>query len=255
MIIKKLLNKIEINKYTLILLFLSLITGLFKEIEVIFIILLFHELGHFIAAKFLKWNVKKIIFYPFGGLTIFEEKIDKPLKEEFFITIMGPVFQIITYIVCKYMYEKYLLSEYTFSLIKNYHYGILLFNLLPIVPLDGSKILNIFLNKFINFRKSFTSTIYISIIVLIIGLFYVYNDASYYILIIFLIYQIFINIKNKNFIYQRFILEKGLYPTEYFKYKKVKDVKNMYRNKKHLIYKNNMYITEKKMFNNISNKK
>ena len=33
------------------------------------------------------------------------------------------------------------------------------------------------------------------------------------------------------------------------------NLKNMYRNKKHLIYKNNMYITEKKMFNNISNKK
>lgn len=251
----KFLNKINISVYSIIIIFLSLISGLFKEFIVISIIILFHEFGHFIFLYKYKWNIKEIKIYPFGGVCTLDEKIDKPLKEEFFITIMGPVFQIITYIVCKYMYEKYLLSEYTFSLIKNYHYGILLFNLLPIVPLDGSKLLNIFLNKFINFRKSFTSTIYISIIVLIIGLFYVYNDASYYILIIFLIYQIFINIKNKNFIYQRFILEKGLYPTEYSKYKKVKDVKNMYRNKKHLIYKNNMYITEKKMFNNISNKK
>lgn len=249
MIIKKSLNKIEINKYTFLLIFLSLITGLFKEIIVIFILLFFHEIGHFLAAKFFSWNVKKIIFYPFGGLTIFEEKIDKPLKEEFIITIMGPIFQIITYYICYFLYNKYYISDYIFSLIKNYHYGILLFNLLPIIPLDGSKLINIILNKFINFRKSFLLTIYISIVVLIINLFNIYDDSSYYLLICFLFYQIFINIKNKNYIYQKFILEKKLYPSKYKKYQKVNNVKGMYRNKKHLFYDKNMYITEKKMFN------
>ena len=249
MIIKKLLNDIEINKYTVLLVFIALITGLIKEIIVIFMLLFIHEIGHYSATKYYKWNIKKITFYPFGGLITFEDQIDKPLKEELLITLMGPIFQIIIYMICYHLYNNYYINEYMFSLIKNYHYGILLFNLLPIIPLDGSKILNILLNRFLNFRKSYIVTIYSSLIVLIISIYNVFNDTSYYILICFLLYQVFINIKNKNYIYNKFILEKKLYPKQYNQYKKVNNYKKMYRNKKHLFLYNNTYITEKQMFN------
>ncbi len=246
MIIRKFLSKLKINNYTLILLFLSLITGLFKEIIVIFTIIIVHEFGHYIMMEKYKFNVKEIVIYPFGGITKLDDIIDKPLKEEFLVTIMGPLFQEILYIIILILYRQNNISEYIYLLYKNYNYSILLFNLLPIIPLDGSKIINIFLNKIFNFKISYLSNIIISILSLILFLAISNIDSSYYVIVIFLIFQIIYSIKNKNIIYNRFLLEKRLYKNEYHKYKKIRKLDNMFRNKKHLIKDKNMYILENK---------
>lgn len=246
MIIRKFLSKLKINNYTLILLFLSLITGLFKEIIVIFTIIIIHEFGHYIMMEKYKFNVKEIVIYPFGGITKLDDIIDKPLKEEFLVTIMGPLFQEILYIIILILYRQNNISEYIYLLYKNYNYSILLFNLLPIIPLDGSKIINIFLNKIFNFKISYLSNIIISILSLILFLAISNIDSSYYVIVIFLIFQIIYSIKNKNIIYNRFLLEKRLYKNEYHKYKKIRKLDNMFRNKKHLIKDKNMYILENK---------
>ena len=82
LILVKFLNKINISVYSIIIIFLSLISGLFKEFIVISMIILFHEFGHFIFLYKYKWNIKEIKIYPFGGVCTLDEKIDKPLKEE-----------------------------------------------------------------------------------------------------------------------------------------------------------------------------
>ena len=64
-------------------------------------------------------------------------------------------------------------------------------------------------------------------------------------IIAFLLYQIIIKIKYKNYIFNRFILEKKIYKNNYKKYKKIRNIKNMFRNKKHLIFLKNNYVTEK----------
>ena len=52
-----------------------------------------------------------------------------------------------------------------------YNLYILLFNLLPIFPLDGSKIFNLFLNQLFSFKKSHIYSIILSIIMLSFFLF------------------------------------------------------------------------------------
>ncbi len=244
LIIRTFLNKLKINNYTLILIFLSLITGLFKEITVIFLLITIHEFGHYIFMYLYKWNVKKINIYPFGGITILDDIIDKPLKEEFIITIMGPIFQQILFIIIYILYKNYIINDYMFELFKNYNFSILIFNLLPIIPLDGYKIFNIINNNFFNFRFSYNINIIISIITLLLFILIYKIDTSYYVIIIFLIFQIIYSIKNKKIIYNRFILEKRLYKNNYKTYKKIKNIKNLYRNKKHLIKYNGNYISE-----------
>lgn len=250
MIIKKFLSKIEINNYTLILLFLSLITGLFKEILVVFFIIIIHELGHYIIMYKYKWNVKKISIYPFGGVTILDDVIDKPLLEEFFVTIMGPIFQIILFIFVTILYKKYIINDYIYYLFKNYHYSMLLFNLLPIIPLDGSKLFNVFFNKFLNFRISYLFNIILSVITLTIFLLLYRFDSSYYIIIIFLIFQTIYTLKNRSIMFNRFILEKRLYKNNYRNYIKIRNIKSMHRNKKHLIFDKNRYTTENNYLKN-----
>lgn len=249
LIIKKFLSKIKINNYTLILLFLSLMTGLFKEIMVVFFIIIIHELGHYVAMTYYKWNVKKIDIYPFGGITILDDLIDKPLKEEMIITLMGPIFQEILFIIIFYLYKSYLISDYIYDLFKNYNFSILLFNLLSIIPLDGAKILNIILNKFFNFRISYNINLIISIVTLILFISIYKLDSSYYVIIIFLIFQIIYNIKTRSIVFNKFLLEKRIYKNSYTKIKKIKNIKKMYRNKKHLIKNKNIYVTENMYLN------
>ena len=78
---------------------LSIITGLFKDFIYITLLIFIHEIGHTIGALIYKWKIKKIIILPFGGITIFNELINKSLKEEFVILILGPIFQILFYFI------------------------------------------------------------------------------------------------------------------------------------------------------------
>lgn len=246
MITKKFLNKLKINNYTLILLLLSLITGLFKEVIVIFSLIIIHELGHFIFMNIYKFNIDKIEIYPFGGVTYLDDVIDKPLYQELIVTLMGPIFQELLYLLIIFLYKNNYITTYIFDLFKNYNYSILLFNLLPILPLDGSKLINIVLNKIVNFRLSYISNIIVSIFTLTIFIFLYKYDSSYYLIMTFLVFQIIYSIKNKNIIYNKFILEKRLYKNEFKKYKKINSIDNMSRNKKHLVKDNNIYIMEGK---------
>ena len=243
MIIKKFLNKIHINSYTLILIFLALLTGLFKEISIISIIIIIHEFGHFIMLYKYKWNISKINIYPFGGVITLNEDIDKDLNEELIISISGPLFQEILFLLVFILFKNNIIDEHIFNLFSDYNITILIFNLLPIVPLDGSKIINVILNKIFNFRMSYIINLVISIIFLFIFIYIFKNDTSYYLIISFLIYQIIYCFKNRHFIYNRFILEKRLKKSNYIKYKKINNIKNMYRNKKNLI-RDTYYKTE-----------
>ena len=243
MIIKKFLNNIYISPYTIIFIFLALLTGLFKEICIISTIIIIHEFGHFIMLYLYKWNVRKINIYPFGGIISLDDDLDKNLNEELIVSISGPLLQEILFLIIFILYKKNIINEYIFNIFKNYNIAILIFNLLPIIPLDGSKIINVLLNKLFNFRISYMINIVISIIFLFIFILIFKNDTSYYLIISFLIYQIIYYYKNRHYIYNRFILEKKLKKSHYIKYKKIDSIKKMYRNKKNLI-KDNYYKTE-----------
>jgi len=85
--------KINIATYFLILSFLF--TGLIKNIILIYLIVVFHELGHIFIIKLLKYDIEEITIYPMGGVTKINKKINTPLKHEFLIAIFGVIFQII----------------------------------------------------------------------------------------------------------------------------------------------------------------
>ena len=157
--------------------FISTITGNFKGFILFTLIIIIHELGHITAAIYYKWNIEKVILLPFGALTLFNEKVNKPLKEEFIILIMGPIFQIV--------------GTYFMPNAFDYSMTILTFNLLPIIPLDGSKFVNIFLNKITNFKTSNILTIYISVLTVIIILIKVKFDLLFMLIITFIFLKIF----------------------------------------------------------------
>lgn len=245
MIIKIFFNKIVISKYTLFLLLICFITGLIKEISAVFILIIFHEFGHYIASYIFNWNIDKITIYPFGGIITYDENIDKPLKEEFIITILGPINQLIIYFIFVVLNKKYIISDTYLNIMSNYNISMLIFNLLPVIPLDGSKLLNIFLNKILNYRLAYNILSFISFIFIVFFINKYKNNYSYFIIISFLLYELFNYIKNRKYMFNRFIFEKYLYKNKYKKYIKINNINKMKRNKKHIIKLNNMYMSEK----------
>ena len=217
---------------------ICILTGYLKIFVLTMFIVFIHELGHIIISKIFKWKISKIIILPFGGLIIFDERVDNNLLQEFLITISGPLLQLIITLLINN------------SLLNNISYSLLIFNLLPIVPLDGSKLLNIFLNKFICFRISYYILLIISIIVL---LFIFRLNFIIILVIICLIKEIIISIKKYKYIYSKFILEKSLYKIKYKKIRKINNINNLYRNTTHLIKYKNKYYLEDKYINNYYN--
>ncbi|MBR1376724.1 MAG: hypothetical protein IJ565_02810 [Bacilli bacterium] len=219
---KNILAKIYIHPFTYIVLFLALITGLFKELCVFLFIIIVHELGHIIGGIIYKWKIEKVVIMPFGGITIFHELINRPMKEEFMILIMGPLFQFINYLIFKDMtpYFNY------------YNYGLFIFNFLPIYPLDGYKLWSIFLNKFIPFKKTMRIMLIISMLSLTI---FIKKDVIYLVILLLLFNGIISEFKNIDNIYNRFLLERHLFSFHFRKRKRINNVNNMYKDCLHII--------------------
>lgn len=118
--------------------------GLFKnnatDMLVIIIVLLIHELGHFIGMRLFGYKNVQMFFIPFFGAVIAGRSRNIPAYKEAIVTLLGPVpgifFGLIfgfTYLVTK---EPIYLKLTTMFLIIN------AFNLLPFSPLDGGRFLH-----------------------------------------------------------------------------------------------------------------
>lgn len=101
--------------------------------------LVFHEYGHIRAMKHFGMKTKGIYLIPFmGGLALSDEKINTRWQDVV-ISIMGPSFGLILSIICLVLY--WVTGNIFFAGLASFNALLNLFNLLPILPLDGGHIL------------------------------------------------------------------------------------------------------------------
>ncbi len=230
-------NTFKIHPFYFFAAFICSITGKFKGFLIFNLIIIIHELGHILTAIILKWKIEKIVILPFGAITIFNEKINRPVKEEFLIAIFGPIFQIVLSICIN--------SE----TILNYSNALLLFNLLPIWPLDGAKILNLILNKFLSFKKSHLMTIYISFIIILVVIIKSNLNLILTLILSLILTKVIEEYKNHNNIFQKFLLERYMYDLPFKKSKTIKslNLNKMQRDYRHIFYNGKIYVTEREI--------
>ena len=203
---------IKINNVTILFLFIAFICGYIKNAIIIFFIVLIHELGHITIIRLYNDKIKRVIIYPFGGITEVEKDLNTSINKELLIAIGGFIFQLLVFLFINIIP----FNELTRDLIIEYNKIILIFNLLPIIPLDGSIIINYILNKYLSFTKAYIINIIISILSL--TMFIIYNYAyslNNYLIISFLIYKIYYAIKGYKYIKNRFFLERYLKKYKY----------------------------------------
>lgn len=228
---------------------MAFLIGSFMPFIILLLLIIVHEIGHFLTAVFFKIEVDKIYIYPFGGVSKFNISLNESLLKEFLILIMGPLFQIAFYFIIINIdyFNNYI------NLITVYNYTILLFNLLPIYPLDGGKLLNIILSTKLSFRNSFDVSIIVSYLtLLLISIYLLCRNLSLNIVVIisFLIFKISKELKKRKYIFDKFLLERYLNRYSFKKRKKVNSINNFMRGKYHLVKKGNKYYTEKTILEN-----
>jgi len=207
-------------------------------------IVLVHELGHFLCACFLRVPVDKICLYPFGGVSKFKNKINIPLKKEALILIMGPLTQIIfMLVVLKYLPHSY--QEMFFI----YNRNILVFNLLPVYPLDGGKLFNIILASKMSYQKSFKSSLFFSLLVVVFLVVFLLKNMklNLFLLICLLLFRIYEEYQRQKIYQEKFLLERYLEPSCFKKRCQVRKVEEFRRDYQHIVKGKMRYYTEKEV--------
>ena len=144
-----------------------------KQIEIYIIMIIFaflHEIGHLIAGLILGLKPEKIEIIPVGLTVSFKVDIEGINKKkgngnmfvikEIIVAIAGPIVNLLIFIITLLNEEK----TYLNNLIMYSNLLIFIFNLIPIYPLDGGRILKGILHIIFGKRTSYKITYDISII-------------------------------------------------------------------------------------------
>ena len=124
-----------------------------------------------------------------------------------------------------------------------------MFNLLPIYPLDGSKLLNIVLNKLTSFKKSHLFTVYVSLFVILFLILKVKFNLIFLLILLFVFIKTISEYKNHYSLFNKFLLERYQYNFN-FKKERIINGENFAKMKKdyrHLFKVSNHYITEREI--------
>lgn len=205
--------KIKIHFFFYLTFIISILTGNFKIFITLTLITFFHELGHIIGGLLFKYKIEKIIVLPLSMLTIFNTKINNKWYQEFIVTILGPLFQILLF---NFINDERILK---------YNMILLLFNLLPIFPLDGSKLLKIFLYNYLPFKLVEKINIYISFIVLVLFNISIPKNLLIILVSTIFLFKIFKEKNNLDYIFNKFLFERYLYNINYKKIKIINQLK------------------------------
>ncbi len=176
------------------------------------LILLVHEMGHAAAAHYYKWRIKSISILPFGGAMETEEHGNRPLKEDLVVTLAGPLQHLWLVVVAYVLNNIGLLPNDLFKIFLYLNLGVFCFNLLPIWPLDGGKLLLLTLSKRKSYMKSQERTLQLSALfcftfAILIFMFSPLN-LSAWIMVGFILFSIWMEWKQRHYSFIRFLLER-----------------------------------------------
>ncbi len=132
--------------FGLLILYFTLVQGLegLLALLIVFGSVLLHEFGHALMARRFGIETQGIILLPIGGLACLKRFPKKP-NEEFIITIAGPAVNVVLIMIG-------VLIQCEFLWIINI--VLTVFNLLPLFPMDGGRLLRATLACIMNHRTA-----------------------------------------------------------------------------------------------------
>lgn len=229
----------RINTFFYLYALLLIISGYINYLLIYLIIMFFHELGHILVIKILGYKINSLTIYPFGCIIETNINLNIPSYHLFLISSAGILMQLLLFLI-------HTTNSYNYLIFTHLNISLIIYNLLPIIPTDGYKILMSLTENIFNYRK----TTWISIIISSIFLFiFFYLTKNIIIFSILYIYNV-TNIINYHHIMNKFYLERYLYPVDFTKVKYVNDLKDIYKCRKNYIKCDKIYQEERIFFEN-----
>ncbi|MBQ8749886.1 MAG: M50 family metallopeptidase [Clostridia bacterium] len=111
------------------------------------VVVILHEYAHYFVAKYLGYKLKQMSLLPYGAQLNLSKSIFNS-RDEILIAIAGPLFNIVLAFFCIAIWWLYPVTYVYTEMFVTANLVIALFNLLPLAPLDGSRILLAILGKF-----------------------------------------------------------------------------------------------------------
>lgn len=207
-----LLKYIYIHPFLWAVIGLAVATGHFRELLLLLFIIMVHEFGHAAAAAHYNWRIKRIALLPFGGVAEMDEHGNRPLREELIVVLAGPLQHLWLMGGAAFLHSISLMSADTFQLFMQYNLMILIFNFMPIWPLDGGKLIFLFYSKKLPFSIAHKKTLYLSISCLLVFMVFflltVPIHLNIWIVSVFLAFSLYYERKQAGYLFMRFLLER-----------------------------------------------
>lgn len=205
-------------------------TGTFIELFIILMIVLIHELGHFIAATYYNWRIQSITLWMFGGVMKTDEHGVRHVKEELIVTMAGPLQHVFIFFIVILLSGFHILPESIVQIIIYYNTVIFLFNLLPIWPLDGGKLFFLCLALYFPYQKAYEWSILHSLVFCILLalslLILTPFMLSSTLILLFLILENYGEWKQRYYVFIRFLFNRYRQPVNYAKTSPIYTSKN-----------------------------
>lgn len=201
-------------------LLLSMLTGYFIELVTLFAIVFVHEIGHVLMASGVGWKVTAVKLLPFGGVVEVEDSAGVTARDELLVAIAGPL-QNVWMLLLAYLFGElgWWSVEWTAYFIEA-NLWIILFNLLPIMPLDGGKIAQALLSYRTSYYSCMLWSLRISVVSSAIVIAYAFLPVVFHtggiklnelMIGIFLLASNLTNLRYLPFLFYRFMLQRHKY--------------------------------------------
>lgn len=165
----------------------------FSYIAALLVVLLIHELGHFFAMKVFNYSNVKLFFIPLLGAYVTGKKTNISQRQMTIVILAGPIPGIIIGI-CLILFN-FIYPNAQILVLGNVFFFLNLFNLLPFMPLDGGRLLEVLFLK-----KNHTIRIIFTIIsILSLAIFSIWNKSIFFLLIpLSMVFELIMEIKNQK---------------------------------------------------------
>ncbi|QWC25008.1 M50 family metallopeptidase [Bacillus haikouensis] len=191
---------------------IGIATAHFLELIMLLLIITIHELGHGVTAHYFSWRVKRIALLPFGGVAEMDEHGNRSLREEFWVIAAGPLQHVWLVGAGWLLMKGSFISWDLFILFFQLNLMVLLFNLLPIWPLDGGKLISLLLSLKFNYLKAYEMTLISSFSLLILFHLSILMIAplhlNLWIVLSFLYFSLWMDWKQRRYNFMKFLLER-----------------------------------------------
>ncbi|WP_368293199.1 M50 family metallopeptidase [Dehalobacter sp. TBBPA1] len=132
--------KVKVHPTFIILLILCMLAGQVVRALLVFSLVIVHEACHILAARGYGIRCRSIELYPYGGTAVLDDSFEGKKKEETIIAFAGPAVNVVLFFFIQILRENGILSGAWALEFAKTNFWLAAFNLLPVLPLDGGRI-------------------------------------------------------------------------------------------------------------------